>query len=92
MENLKRNNFTAIFDHYEEDKLYGRKYHLKNVRHEHGMIVKARYWLKPEVVKDLDYELMYGQLVRFSAILEETPNYADGFKLLEPIILKLDTC
>lgn len=87
MQNHQRNNFTAIFDRYETDKLYGAKLYLRDVKNEAGVIVKERYWLKAELAKDILGKLMPEEEVSFSAVLEVTPNYADGFKLLNPLIL-----
>ena len=87
MQNLKRNNFTAVFDRYETDKLYEAKLYLKDVKNEQGVIVKSRYWLKARDAQDILDKLMPGEEISFSAVLEVTPDYADGFKLLDPVVL-----
>lgn len=91
MKNHKRNNFTVIFDRYENDKLYKVKLHLKDIKNEHGAIIKFRYWLKPKDAKDILGMLMHNEEIAFTAILEVTPDYADGFKLFDPIVLKYIT-
>ena len=87
MQNLKRNNFTAVFDRYETDKLYEAKLHFKDVKNEQGVVVKSRYWIKARDAKELLGKLMPDEEIAFSAILEVTPYYADGFKLLEPRVI-----
>lgn len=87
MQNLNRSNFTAVFDRYETDKLYEAKLHLTNVKNELGVIVKSRYWLKARDARDILGKLMPGEEIAFSAVLEVTPEYGEGFKLLEPVVL-----
>ena len=86
-ENYDRQNFTATFDRYATDELYEAKLHLKDVKDTKGVIVKARYWIKAEAARDILGKLMPNEEIAFSAILEVTPHYADGFKLLEPVVL-----
>jgi hypothetical protein len=89
MQNLRRSNFTATFDRYETDKVYEAKLHFKDVKNEHGVIVKSRYWLKARDARDILGKLMPDEEIAFSAILEvaQDPNYAEGFKLLDPVVL-----
>ena len=88
MQNHKRNNFTVIFGRYESDKIYKVKLYLKDIKNEHGVIVKSRYWLKAKDAKDILGMLMPNEEIAFTAILEVTPDYADGFKLLDPIVIQ----
>jgi hypothetical protein len=85
----KRANFTATFDRYETDELYEAKLHLKDVKNNTGVIVKSRYWLKARDARDILGKLMPDEEVSFSAVLEvaSDPNYAEGFKLLDPVVL-----
>ena len=88
MQNHKRNNFTVIFGRYESDKIYKVKLYLKDIKNEHGVIVKSRYWLKAKDAKDILGMFMPNEEIAFTAILEVTPDYADGFKLLDPIVIQ----
>ena len=83
-----REIFTAQFDRYDFDRQFRRIY-FNNVRNEKGVLVKEFYWISAKNGKNnnLIGNLIVGEVITFSAEIEMNTEYADGFKLVSPIVL-----
>lgn len=83
-----REIFTAQFDRYDFDRQFRRIY-FNNVRNEKGVLVKEFYWISAKNGKNnnLIGNLIVGEFITFSAEIEMNTEYADGFKLVSPIVL-----
>lgn len=83
-----REIFTAQFDRYDFERRFKRIY-FNNVRNDKGVLIKERFWLSAKNGKNnnLIGNLIVGEVITFSAEIEMRPKYADGFKLVCPIVL-----
>ena len=83
-----REIFTAQFDRYDFERRFKRIY-FNNVRNDKGVLIKERFWLSERKGKEYDLigNLIVGEVITFSAEIEMRAGYADGFKLVCPIVL-----
>lgn len=89
LEDQKREIFTAQFDRYDFARRFKRIY-FNHVKNEKGELIKERFWISDTQGKkyDLIGNLLYGEVISFSAQIELREGYKDGFKLIKPIIIR----
>lgn len=88
-----RKNYTAVFveevENQKEKGTKGPRLYFKDVRNENGLTIKDNFWIYKKHFKRERLELKKNDILYFSADMEIVPNYQDGFKLINPRILKI---
>lgn len=82
----KREEFSGEFDKYESNTEV--TVLLKNIKNSQGVLVKKQLVISQHLafIYDLFGNLMPGQLVYFSAVIEVDSKYDDGFDLVDIVI------